>query len=202
MFENTRTKKLAILGAMAVILGLGAMSPVFAWTSNLNSTSLTPTSCGTSSGCATASVTDTALLTLTNDGAPRGSVTFTVYAAAVGATCASSGSALWSDTESVPSTGTYVDSSHTQFSITSASFSTTGHVGSFVWIVSYPGTGSGGYPGVSPKCEPMKLLTFPPPSTVPQFPLGMALLLAVAIPGLLLVRSKYTGKHSSFLSVR
>ncbi len=198
MFENSRTKKLAILGVMAVILGLGAMSPVFAWHDSNFSTQLNPSSCGTGTGCSVASVTDTATITLSDNGPNYGAMTFDVYPAAATGCAAAAGTA--SLFHSVVSVVGHTDSGSDQtYQTTSAAFSTTGHVGNFVWIVSY---GGGGYPSQGPTCEQMKLLTFPPPSTVPQFPLGMALLLAVAIPGLLLVRSKYTGKHSSFLSVR
>jgi hypothetical protein len=76
--------------------------------------------------------------------------------------------------------------------------------GSYYFYVVYS-PGSSGYPSQH-TCEPFSGTTGgsfpPPPSSVPQFPFGMALLLAVAIPGLLLVRSKYTGKHSSVPSIR
>jgi hypothetical protein len=52
--------------------------------------------------------------------------------------------------------------------------------------------------GSSYTCGTLTLKTFKgPPTGAPEFPLGMAVLLALAIPGLLLVRSKFASKFSA-----
>src|SRR5208337_2385439 len=208
MFENSRTKKLAILGAVAVVLGLSAVAPAFAWTSSLSTTIYCKSGAGAWSVCASTTsipagtaVKDKATLTLTSDGGPYGTISFYIYSGTYNTdkTCAQNVGAstlYWTD----PSNAyTVAGSGATNYYSSSP---TSLVAGSYFFYVVYSGTGSGGYPSAA-KCEPFTTAgyPFPPPSTVPQFPLGMALLLAVAIPGLLLVRSKYTGKHSSYTSV-
>jgi len=180
MNEKNPTVRLVVFGVLALFLGLGAVTPVFAWHASSFSTQLDPSSCGTSDGCSTASVTDTASVTLSSSGAPSGvSVTFNVYQG----TCSDhSGTALLTSSKPITS-----DEGLQQ--VTSDPFSTTGRAGNYVWIVTY---NPGNYPltdnSPNPTCEPMNLQ---PPPTVPQFPLGMALLFAIAVSALLLVRSKY-----------
>ena len=180
MLWKDRTVGTVLLGALAVFLALGAVGPVLAWHATGFSTQLNPSSCGTSSGCSVPSVTDTASVTLSSSGAPSGvSITFNVYQG----TCSDhSGTPLLTSNRPITS-----DLGLQQ--VTSDPFSTAGHSpGSYVWIVTY---NQGDYPltdgSPNPACEPMNLLTYHPP-TVPEFPFGLALLFAVAIPGLLLLR--------------
>jgi len=73
--------------------------------------------------------------------------------------------------------------------------------GLYAWIVQYNPSKFDSKSGNSlydlQTCETFQLTgTYPPPPTAPQFPLGMALLFALAIPGLLLIRSRYASKVS------
>jgi len=73
--------------------------------------------------------------------------------------------------------------------------------GFYAWIVQYNPSKFDSKSGNSlydlQTCETFQLTgTYPPPPTAPQFPLGMALLFALAIPGLLLIRSRYASKVS------
>ena len=194
--------EIALLGA-AVLLGLSAVSPAFAWTSGLTTTVLClNTGTGTWAPCpstipAGTSIKDSATLTGTvepNCGphAPSGNcgtISFRIVTGAVPTSgCPSS----------VP-TGATAEGTAT----VPTSFATTGHAGPFYssspslgagtyyFYVVYSGTGLGGYPAVH-KCEPFTGGSFPPPPPpgVPQFPLGLAALLAAAVPALLLLRSK------------
>jgi len=192
MFEKGRTKKLALLGIAAIALAVAGVAPVFAWTITPGS----PFTCvGTawSTTCATnpsyaigTTVYDTVKAQLSNDGG-SGTITWKVYALTGVGACTTTGSALFTTTASIAGDGSY----HTI--PTPTGFSTTGHsAGSYAWTVTVT------YSDATPKsaCEPFTLFTAPPPPTVPQFPLGMALLLALAIPALLLIRSKFASKPS------
>ena len=180
MFWKGRTASIAVLGALALFLGLGAVAPVFAWHATGFSTQLNPPSCGTSGGCSVASITDTASVTLSSSGAPSGvSVTFNVYQG----TCSDhSGTSLLTSNRPITS-----DKGLQQ--VTSDPFTTSGRAaGGYVWVVMY---NQGNYPltdrSPNPDCEQMVLLQTSH-STVPEFPFGMVLLFAIAVPGLLLVR--------------
>ena len=183
MIEKGRKTKFAILATVAILFGFGAVAPVFAWHDSNFSTKIT---------YGATSATDTATITLSDNGPNYGSVTFNVYAAAVGATCAPTGPSLLT---SVVAVAGHTDHGSDQtYQTTSAAFPYSGHTGNYVWIVSY---GGGGYPSMGPLCESMPSSSFPPPPTVPEFPLGMAMLLALAIPALLLVRSRTASKTPS-----
>ncbi|HYC11858.1 MAG TPA: hypothetical protein VEC02_04270 [Nitrososphaerales archaeon] len=171
--------RIAILGTLGLFLGLGVVAPALAWHASGFTTNLNPTYCGTSGGCSVTSVTDTALITLSSSGAPSAvSVTFKVYQG----TCSEhSGTALLISNKPITS-----DKGLQQ--VVSDPFTTSGRpAGNYVWVVTY---NPGNYPltdgSKNPHCEPMVLL---PPVPTPEFPFGVLALFAVAIPGLLLIRS-------------
>lgn len=208
MFENSRTKKLVILGAVAVVLGLFAVAPAFAWDSTLTSSPAgTTVYCYTSgawSACSNpaaipggTSVKDNATLGLDGyscSGSNCGTISFYVISGAAPGTCPSSPlgsypSPISSSTVPSSAPGTKEGTYHYTWYTSS---STSPAAGSYFFYVYY-NAGSSGYPSRS-ACEPFTLLPLSIPT--PEFPFGMLLLLAVAIPGLLLVRSKFTSKYS------
>ena len=71
-----------------------------------------------------------------------------------------------------------------------AGFDTTGmSAGSYYFVAVYSGSvSSPTYPGATAACEPFSLYQG---GTVPEFPLGMALLIGLAIPALLLFRTRF-----------
>jgi len=227
MFENNRTKKLALIGAAALVLGLAAVAPAFAWhVANFRTTILCDND-GTWAACTSSQllgintpIKDEAILLLSDNGKPYGNMSFYVYQGTsknytltnnpdyYQFTCtlktgkSTAPKLVWTDPANVQDVGKASQTSPGQI-INSSEPSFT-QTGSFFFYVVYSGSGSNGYPPAS-TCEPFIAPngTFPPPTFgTPQFPFGMALLLAVAIPGLLLVRSKFASKHSSFSSVR
>jgi hypothetical protein len=206
---------LVILGAAAVILGLSTVAPAFAWTSSLTTTIYCNNS-GTWSACTqtqlkglTTSIEDKATVTLTSDGSPYGTVSFYVYSGGSNTytnaqhtgyntctlgTSANAPSLVWTDSKNAQ---TVTGSGSTTYTSSSPSFSHA--AGSFFFYVVYNGAGTNGYPSSS-TCEPFTTTTptFPPPPTgVPQFPFGTVALLALAIPAMLLVRSKFGSNNSS-----
>jgi hypothetical protein len=199
MYENRRTKELALLGIAAMVLAIGAIVPAFAWTSTLT----TQIQCNGSPCSSTVSIPagtvlqDKATLTLTKEssclgsGSNCGTVSFYVVSGAAPKSCPSklpSGAVA----EGVSVVPTSADSGTPQ---TLYSSNPTLAAGTYYFYVVYSGTTGGGYPAAY-ACEPFSGGAFPPPpSGVPQFPLGMGLLLVLAIPGLLLAK-KYTGKKS------
>ena len=202
MIENGRTK-LALIAA-AAILGLSVVAPTFAWNATLNTTIYCMAPGSTWVACSSVTsipagtmIKDKATLTLTADGGPYGTIRFYLYSGTYNTahTCAqnvASATLFWTDPSnpySVTGTGTTTYYSTAPSSIPS---------GSYFFYVTYSGTGVGGYPAKS-TCEPFSTLGFPPPNPVPQFPLGMGLLLAAAIPGLLLVRSRFSSKQAPLL---
>ena len=193
MLENNRTGKLALLGVTALVLGLGAVAPAFAWhiqylttqTGYIDSAGAFHASTSFPAGSniadqATVTGCDASHCGSTAEGL-TGTVTFRLYS---GSSCG--GTAISTDTKSVPNTN--------PSTVTSDPF-TESTSGSYSFKASF--TGSGDWAGVTytGSCEPFTLTPFPPPG-VPEFPFGMVLLLAIAIPGLLFVRSKYAGKLS------
>jgi len=174
------------LGILATILiASPLLAPTFAWSSSLSTcvgTSYTSECAVNPSYAIGTTVSDTAKLYLTSDGGPYGSVYFAVAAGV----CSDHGSAISNQTYAVTGTGT---------TYPTESVSTTGYsAGSYVWLVHYSGTGSGGYPrapSTGNDCEPFTLYKGTPPTGVPEFPFGMALLMAMAIPALVLFRRKF-----------
>jgi len=189
MLENGRKTKLAILATAALLMGIGAVAPVFAWSSSLNTclgnytSSTYPNPCPTTTPSYPAGsvVYDTAKVYLTSNGPSYGSVTFLVAQGTCGDHSTGSSTGVTGSSQSVTGSGTTYYNAHV--TITAA--------GSYVWLVSY---GGGGYPSQS-TCEPFTITVSPP--TVPQFPLGMALLMALAIPALFLVRGRFASKTTS-----
>jgi hypothetical protein len=74
--------------------------------------------------------------------------------------------------------------------VTSGGFSTTSlSAGSYSIKATFTGTGSWSSASKTAGCEPFLLTKAPP--TVPEFPLGVALLFGLALPALFLVRTKF-----------
>jgi hypothetical protein len=216
MYENIRTKRLALLGVAAIVLGLGAIAPAFAWTASQTTTILCYSS-GTYTPCAStsllpsgSSIEDQAALKLNNyacSGGNCGTISFYVVSGTAPLTCPSKlpSGATAEGVVTVPTTASTGTGSGTTTTTYTSSSPTLVSSGSYYFYVAY-NPGSSGYPSsgsdsAKPQCEPFSGGPFsppPPPSTVPQFPLGMALLLGLAIPGLLVAKSKYTGRKSTF----
>jgi len=209
MFGKQRTNKLALLGFAAIALAVAGVAPAFAWhvasfSSQIycnNGTSASPSWAPCTSSQLSninTQIQDHATLLLSDNGAPYGTVSFYVYSGGSTTyfnnvdthvcTIKTGATLVWTDSANPQSVGSASQTTPGQ-SFTSSTV--TGSAGTYFFYVSYSGTGSGGYPAGS-LCEPFTALnSFPPPPTgVPQFPLGMALLLALAIPGLLLIRSR------------
>ena len=97
---------------------------------------------------------------------------------------------VWTDSSNAYTVGSGNVGSTVVYTSSQPSFS--GTPGNYFFYVVYSGSISEGYPPAS-ACEPFQTTThtFPPPPTgAPEFPAGMALLMALAIPALLLVRSR------------
>ena len=170
MSEKRRTKKLAILGTAALIMALAAVAPAFAWTVNTCVATTWSSSCATNPSFPTGStVPDIAKLS-----GEAGTITFSVASGV----CSDYGTLTQVSSQSVSSGQTYASTTWSSGS---------SPAGSYVWIVHYFGSSD---PTGAKECEPFTLFKAPP--TAPEFPLGMALLLALTIPGLLLIRSKFS----------
>ena len=118
-----------------------------------------------------------------------GLVTFEVFEG----TCSSIGSAV--SPQPTPALFNVTGTGKTTYAST---LTTTGlSAGPYVWIVHYtdPTTDRYSYPSAS-TCEPFTLNST---STVPEFPLGPVLMLALAFPALLLIRSKFANTAGSKL---
>jgi hypothetical protein len=186
MNRSGRKATLATLGLLSLLVGVGGVvAPVFAW----HIVSFTTTSSTTSAAIGTG-IYDTAYLQISNNGGPYGSITYHVYQGSCNSQGNPTGSLVYTSpavsVTAAASTGT------SPVAYTSATVSTTTwSAGSYVWVVNYSGTGSSGYPAAKAACEPFSLFQGPPPPPgVPQFPLGLAALMAIAVPALLLVKSK------------
>ena len=172
-----------MLSALGIML-LGA-APAFAWTSSL---STVPSATTVVAGI---SVTDTATVTLSLDSGPYGSVVFAVYSGGC-TTGTPTGSQVLGHFTGL-NTNTVTVTANGAHSYTSAAFSTTGLSGSYVWAVKYLGTGSGGYPN-APSAGYFDCEAFTVTPNVshgaPEFPMGLPLLMALALPAMLLLRRK------------
>lgn len=202
------------LGLLAVsaMLVLGA-SPAFAWHVVLppNCTSVTnqvqPCFTTTNSGSSAtvgATVWDTATIQLSDSGpstyfkcaagagstyCPYGYLTFAVYTG----TCSGltpTGTLVFTSNP-IPVTKAAETAATTY---TSNSWDTTGAAAtSYVWVSTYSGTGYMGYPKAQASCEPF-ILTPPQSHGAPEFPAGLPLLLAIAIPAMLLAKRRVPGQ--------
>jgi hypothetical protein len=174
---------LGVLSAFGLML-LGAV-PAFAWTSSVTTTpSATSVVAGTL-------VTDTATVTLSPDASPFGYVVFAVYSGGCTNGAPTGSQVLTHFTGSVTASNVAVTANGVH-SYTSASFSTTGLSGAYVWVVYYTGTGSGGYPraplsATTYDCEPF---TVNAPHGAPEFPAGLGVLLALALPAMMLLKRR------------
>jgi len=196
------TKSAIILGLLTTLVAFGASAtPAFAH-SDFISTQITPSAC-ISPGCAIGTtVTDTvtfclsttsstfcaastkATVTCAQGANTKGTICYEVHSG----TCASIG-ALVSPGPSPSSTAVLTSNDGSTKTYTST-LSTTGlAAGSYVWIVQYSGMSVNTDLHTLKTCEPFTL-TVGHGLGVPEFPSGVALLMALAIPALLLVRSK------------
>ena len=200
-WRGVSLKRAAGLGALSAIgmMLLGA-APAFAWHVVLppgcsSSSQVQP--CFTTSASITPTVHDSATIQISNNGptagytcpdsssCPFGYITFKVYTVVVGQSCR--------DGSGNP-TGTLKFTSFTPVTASAQAGPTTYQSasvalapGSYNWVATYSGTGSGGYPSAMAACEPFTIVT----NGVPEFPSGMALLLAIALPAMLLLRGKF-----------
>jgi len=176
-------KTALILGLLASLVAMGATAtPAFAW--NPCTLALSPGTQSTTIGAAQ-TVTLTYLLTYTDSspyastftvsagvtpGSPSG--TWTVVSVTPPNPVPSSPSLTISQIISVKVTAPSVASSTTTLTVSAVNnYDSSSHCSTTTGLSITPGS-------------------FPPPTGVPQFPFGMALLMALAIPALLLVRSK------------
>jgi hypothetical protein len=140
-----------------------------------------------------APISDTASLALElQTTSSFGSIVFSLYHG----TCAAPGSFIHSNTVPVSSSNNGITASYS-----SGTFPTTGlTAGGYVWLVRYSGTaGTNGYPAQPPTgtgtllngnyydCEPMTITLSPPPNSVPEFSAGLPILMALALPALILL---------------
>ncbi len=180
--QSNRKVTIATLGLLSLLVGVGGVvAPVFAWHIVTFTTTASTTSAAIGTG-----IHDTANLQLSSNGGPYGTITFYVYK---GTSCDVGGTPVYTSTPvSVTSAATCSGGAN----YNSPTVSTTGwSAGNYVWVAHYSGTGSSGYPSATATCEPFSLFQGPPPPPgVPQFPFGLAALMAIAIPALLLVKSK------------
>ena len=185
---NRKNSMLATLGLLSLLVGVGGVvAPVFAW----HVVSFTTTASTTSAAIGTG-IHDSATLQLSNNGAPYGSITYYIYSGTCNAQGNPTGTLKYtSPSVAVTSAATGAGGASYQ----SATVSTTGYAaGSYVWVAKYSGSGVNGYPAATAACEPFSLFQGPPPPTVPEFPLGLAALMALAIPVLFIVKSKYAAQ--------
>ena len=182
MKSRRQHKALISLTALAGVLALTAIAaPTFAWhvvsLSTCVGTTWSTDCAGNPSYTIGSQVSDTANVAVSNNGG-SGYITFTVYKAAVGATCAPTGTALYtSGPTGFPGDGnTHI--------VTSGAFNTAGQsAGEYVWTTKVTYSDATPWTG----CEPFSLTQG---TGVPQFPMGSLLVIALALPGLLLVRTK------------
>jgi len=178
----------ALLVAVVGLLSSVAL-PAFAWSSSPG-----PTTLNASTIVKGGSVTDSALIVLSNYGpgtspstCPKGSTFGCIIFKVYGGTCSSYSTSTLYFTSTVVVTSaaessTFPSGGHTYASPTFTPTSTTQL--SYVWIDSYTGT-TGGYPSAKFACEP-----FTVSHGVPEFPVGMPLLIALALPALILLRRR------------
>jgi hypothetical protein len=212
--RQTRKAELALLG-MALVLGLTAAGPVFAWTTQSLNTTIQcyNTGTGTWSTCpggtlpAGTTIRDSATITMTKESncgtnSPNypncGTISFYIVSGSPSESYCSSGDkttppgATAEGVDVVPSTAASSGSAGPLYSLTPTLAS-----GTYYFYVHYSGTGTNGYPSYS-TCEPFTGGSFSPPPTtgVPQFPFGMAALMLLAIPALLLVKGRFASAPS------
>jgi len=173
------------MAAALTLLALGAL-PAYAW----NSTPGPTTPSGTSIALG-GSITDNAPLTLTANGpgtspsvcvpsSTFGCIIFKVFAG----TCSSFSTTTTYFTSIVAVTTASQGASHTY---TSAAFTPLA-AGNYVWVDTYSGTtGTNPYPTASFGCEPF---TVNAPHGAPEFPAGLGILMALALPAMMLLKRR------------
>lgn len=180
MKSSQRNVSLAILGVLSVFVFVApSVSTVLAW--NPCGLTLTPTTQPTTIPAGT-TVSLTYLLTYTET--PSFAASFTLSAA--------SSNGAWTVVSVLPSP---VPSSGTSDSISqtiTVKVTAPASPGSTTTLTVKAANNQDGHADCYAR-TPLTAGAFPPPPNgVPQFPLGIALLLALALPALLLVKSKYS----------
>jgi hypothetical protein len=201
MLENGRTK-LALLVVTAAVLGLTAVAPAFAW--ECNSITFSPTSTSSSP------ITVTQITTVYTTG---NKITYSDFSSDYMYVYITGVTSGWTVTVTSPSpytsvsngiiVGPFTGSGSFAYTITVIAPSTPSTKGQFT-INAVPTSSSSSTSGLYWSDFPCASVTvyletaasFPPPISTPEFPLGMVLLLAVTMTGLLLVRSKFASKYS------
>ena len=192
---NRRVIPLGALGILATTFIFSV--PAYAWYVGSFSTTLPGSSFAIGS-----TIIDSANLQLSSESVPStynyGTITFKVYQGTCNpATGLASGTLVYTSS-AVTVTSASNGASHSYSD--PAGFVTTGHsAGSYYFVARYSGStyqwiGNhyyGPYPSSTSACEPFTLLSGPPTNGVPEFPFGMAFLMALAVPILLLVRSRF-----------
>ena len=197
MKADRRNRAFVLLAAVAGLLVLTSVAaPVFAWHVTSFSTSLPASSFAIGT-----TIIDTANLQLSAQTVPStyvyGTITFSVYKGTCNPATGLGTGTLVTSLAAVTVTSASNGASHPY---PSPGWSSTGQsANSYYFVAVYSGSSSqsiggvlyGGYPGATAGCEPFTLFKGPP-FGAPEFPLGPLLVIALALPALLLIRSKFT----------
>ena len=185
------------LAAAIALLSTGAL-PAYAWSPTIYPTIQSATAIVI--GGSPSSITDSAPIRLPADGPGTaaatacgtgatlyGCIIFKVYKVLTGTACGTSTLSSSVFTSIVHVTG----ATNTKVTYTSAAFTPT-VAGTYVWMDTYSGTGNpvgsgNNYPSASFACE---AFTVTGSHGVPEFPIGLPLLMAFALPALMLLRRR------------
>jgi hypothetical protein len=173
--RNVRSRVVRIAASLAATFALLSMSalPAYAWTTTPGATTLSSATVAVGG-----SQTDSALLKLTTETTSSfGSIIFNVYQG----TCSSHTTLVFTATVAVTSAAMGA-SGHTYIS---PAFSPASP-GNYIWLDTYTGTGTGGYPPATFACEPFTVA----PHGVPEFPAGLAILMGLALPAMMLLKRR------------
>jgi hypothetical protein len=138
------------------------------------------------SACTQVDIQSSIAVTCSSTGTTAGKLCFEVLSGI----CSDHGSTLITGLNATSYTNFLGTGTHTY--VRHVSLSTTGlTAGNYIWVVTYAGLTGTDKPPSRQVCEPFKLTAFPPPPSVPEFPLGSVLMMALAIPALLVFRGKF-----------
>jgi hypothetical protein len=220
MKHSSRRLSASLLSALALLMAASIYaSPALATPSRPTSNLATTTTCAPPTGCSlpsTTAINDTISVCASSDGTCHAGSSALSYSASLtecedeltsvriavaGAlcedvyqgTCASIGSLVLGLPDGVAYPSDSSSGTSTTYTLTVTTSTLTG-AGNYVWIVTFAAN-TGLYPNLPSQqvCEPFVLTS---PTSVPQFPLGLLALIAMAIPALLLVRATKMPKIS------